>query len=74
MDYIKYETTLKASGKEYEKIVFWNRFIRNPVELILTWLPAVISIVLICMGYLSTYIAVIYAACWLLWNTYDDVR
>ena len=25
MDYIKYETTLKASGREYSKIVFWNR-------------------------------------------------
>lgn len=35
MDYIKYETTLKASGREYSKIVFWNRFIRNPIELIL---------------------------------------
>lgn len=48
MDYIKYETTLKASGREYSKIVFWNRFIRNPIELILTWLPAAITIV--CIG------------------------
>ena len=39
MDYIKYETTLKASGREYSKIVFWNRFIRNPIELILTCFP-----------------------------------
>ena len=44
MDYIKYETTLKASGREYSKIVFWNRFIRNPIELILTWLPAAITL------------------------------
>ena len=36
MDYIKYKTTLKASGDEYKKIVFWNRFVRNPVETILT--------------------------------------
>ena len=32
MDYIKYKTTLKASGDEYKKIVFWNRFVRNPVQ------------------------------------------
>ena len=64
MDFIKYDTTLKASGKEYEKIVFWNRFIRNPIELILTWLPAIASIVLISMGFISSYIAVLYAACW----------
>ena len=50
MDYIKYETTLKASGREYSKIVFWNRFIRNPIELILTWLPAAITIVCIALG------------------------
>lgn len=40
MDYIKYKTTLKASGVKYKKIVFWNRFVRNPVETILTWTPA----------------------------------
>ena len=39
MDIIKFNTTLKASGKDYFKIVFWNRFIRNPIELILSWLP-----------------------------------
>ena len=44
MDIIKFNTTLKASGKDYFKIVFWNRFIRNPIELILSWLPAVISL------------------------------
>ena len=64
MDYIKYETTLKASGREYSKIVFWNRFIRNPIELILTWLPAAITIVCIALGCFSSYLAVIYAACW----------
>ena len=36
MDIIKFNTTLKASGKDYFKIVFWNRFIRNPIELILS--------------------------------------
>lgn len=59
MDYIKYETTLKASGREYSKIVFWNRFIRNPIELILTWLPAAITIVCIALGCFSSYLAVI---------------
>lgn len=56
MDYIKYKTTLKASGDEYKKIVFWNRFVRNPVETILTWTPAVITIVLIVLGFLNTYL------------------
>lgn len=64
MEYIKYESTLKAGGDEYKKIVFWNRFIRNPIETILTWLPAAATIVFICLGYLNTYLAVIYAACW----------
>ena len=53
MDYIKYKTTLKASGDEYKKIVFWNRFVRNPVETILTWTPAAITIVLIVLGFLN---------------------
>ena len=56
MDYIKYKTTLKASGDEYKKIVFWNRFVRNPVETILTWTPAAITIVLIVLGFLNTYL------------------
>lgn len=64
MDFIKYNTTLKASGTEYKKIVFWNRFLRNPAELILSWLPAAATIVLIIMGYFNTYTAVIYAALW----------
>lgn len=64
MDFIQYETTLKASGEEYKKIVFWNRFVRNPLELILTWTPAALSIVAMCMGFFTSYTAVIYAACW----------
>lgn len=61
MDFIRYHTTLKACGDEYKKIVFWNRFLRNPTELILTLLPAVISVVLITMGYFNTYLAFFYA-------------
>ena len=53
-------TTLKASGKDYFKIVFWNRFIRNPIELILSWLPAVISLVLLCLHYYSSFLLNIY--------------
>lgn len=64
MDVITYKSTLKASGKEYSRIVFWNRFIRNPIELILTWIPAALSIVAIVMGYFTTFLSVIYAACW----------
>ncbi len=62
MDFIKYNTTLKASGDEYRKIVFWNRFLRNPIELILSWLPAAISIVLICFGLFNTYLVFFYTA------------
>ncbi len=64
MDFIQYDTTLKASGKEYSRIVFWNRFLRNPAELILTCLPAAVTLILIYFGLFSTYLAVIYAACW----------
>lgn len=63
MDIIKYKSTLKASGDDYKKIVFWNRFIRNPIELILSWLPALASVLLISLGYFNSYLAVIYACC-----------
>ena len=55
MDIIKFNTTLKASGKDYSRIVFWNRFVRNPIELILSWTPAVISIVLLCLHFIFGY-------------------
>ena len=61
---IKYDTRLKASGDEYRKIVFWNRFLRNPVETILTWLPAVTSIVLMCNGIFTYFMLILYAVCW----------
>ena len=64
MRIIKFNTTLKASGKDYFKIVFWNRFIRNPIELILSWLPAVISLVLLCLHYYSSFLLILYAVCW----------
>lgn len=64
MKELTYSTTLKACGKEYERIVFWNRFLRNPIELILSWIPAVISIILMSMGYITSFTAILYAACW----------
>ena len=60
----KYNTTLKASGNDYKKIVFWNRFLRNPVELILSWVPAVISIIMLASGRYNTFLLIIYAICW----------
>ncbi|MGN0159866.1 MAG: hypothetical protein ACI4AQ_00575 [Lachnospiraceae bacterium] len=60
MDFIKYSSTYKADGKKYEQIVFWNRFLRNKTEMILSLLPAAISIVALIMGYRSTYLMVIY--------------
>ena len=64
MDIIKFNTTLKASGKDYTKIVFWNRFIRNPIELILSWTPAIISLVLLSLHYYSSFLLILYAVCW----------
>ncbi|MGN0320665.1 MAG: hypothetical protein ACI4D1_07110 [Lachnospira sp.] len=64
MDIIKYDTTLKASGKDYSKIVFWNRFIRNPIELILSWTPAIISLILLICGIYSSFLLILYAVCW----------
>lgn len=64
MNILRYDTTLKASGKTYKKIVFWNRFIRNPIELILSWLPAVLSLVFLAKGYNNYFLLILYAVCW----------
>lgn len=61
----RYHTTLKASGDDYRKIVFWNRFIRNPIELLLTCVPAVITIVLLCAGLYNYFLLILYAICWI---------
>lgn len=63
MDIIKFESVFKASGDEYARIVFWNRFLRNPAELILSFIPAVISIVFMCLGYTNTFAMIIYLIC-----------
>lgn len=63
MDIIKFDSVFKASGDEYARIVFWNRFLRNPTELILTFVPAVICIVFLCMGYTNTFALIIYLIC-----------
>ena len=60
MDVIRFHTKLKAEGKEYARIVFWNRFWRNKTELILTLLPAVICIILFCLGFNNTYLLILY--------------
>ena len=60
----KYNTTLKASGNDYKKIVFCNRFLRNPIELILTWIPAAISLVMLILGKYNSFLLIIYAICW----------
>lgn len=64
MDIIKYNTTLKASGDDYRKIVFWNRFLRNPIELILTWTPAILTLIPLCMQYYNYFLLCLYASCW----------
>lgn len=60
MDTIRYTSTLKASGDEYKKIVFWNRFLRNKTELILSIIPAIISIILIILGFFSQFFLIGY--------------
>ncbi|MDD6573193.1 MAG: hypothetical protein PUF12_12490 [Thermoflexaceae bacterium] len=60
MDYIKFSSTYKADGAQYEKIVFWNRFLRNKTELIITLLPAIISIAAFACGYRSTFLMIVY--------------
>lgn len=63
MDIIKFNSVFKASGSEYAKIVFWNRFLRNPTELILTFTPAVISIGFFIAGFTNTFALIIYLMC-----------
>lgn len=60
MNIIKFNSTYKASGKQYEKIVFWNRFLRNKTELIITLTPALIGITAFCAGYRSTFLMIVY--------------
>lgn len=64
MKVLKYTSTLKACGKEYGKIVFWNRFLRNKTELIITVLPAIASIFLMINGYTNSFLLILYAIFW----------
>lgn len=61
MEIIRFDTVLKPSGKEYEKVCLWNRFVRTKLEAILTCLPGIISIVLFCMGVQDYFAIIIYA-------------
>lgn len=60
MEYIKFNSTYKADGKKYEQIVFWNRFLRNKTEMIVSLFPAVVSIAAFALGYRSTFLMIIY--------------
>lgn len=60
MDIIKFDSVFKASGDEYAKIVFWNRFLRNPTELILSFIPALISIACFIYGFTNTFALILY--------------
>lgn len=60
MDYIKFHSKFKADGKQYEQIVFWNRFIRTKIETILTLLPVIICIFFFANGYRSTFLMIVY--------------
>lgn len=65
MDVIHYSTKLKASGAEYKKIVFWNRFFRNKLELILSFIPAFTSIPLIYFGFGNSFLIFVYLIFWI---------
>lgn len=60
MDIIRFNTRLKADGKEYSRIVYWNRFWRNKTELILSCIPAIASIVLFACGFRSSFLMIVY--------------
>lgn len=60
MTHIKFHSTYKADGKKYEQIVFWNRFLRNKTELIISFLPAAICIGLFCYGYRTIFHMIVY--------------
>lgn len=61
MEIIRFESVLKPSGKEYERVCMWNRFVRTKLEAILTCIPAIISIVLFILGYRDIFAIIIYA-------------
>ena len=60
MDVIRYTTKLKASGAEYKKIVFWNRFLRNKLEAIFSIIPALSSILLLYLGFYNPFFVFAY--------------
>lgn len=47
MNIIRFTSTLKPSGKEYKKIVYWNRFIRMKLETIILTLLFIAGIFLL---------------------------
>ncbi len=60
MNVIKFHSTLKPDGKQYERIVFWNRFIRTKTETVLMILPIMLGIFFFVKGYRSTFMMVVY--------------
>ena len=60
MDVIRYTTMLKASGAEYKKIVFWNRFLRNKTEAVISIIPALSSILFIYLGFYNPFFVFAY--------------
>lgn len=62
MEIIRFESVLKPSGEEYQKVCMWNRFIRTRKELVLSILPGLASIVLLFMGYWDPFFVILYAA------------
>lgn len=64
MDILRFNSTLKACGDEYKKIVFWNRFLRNKTELILSFVPAIASLFLMYFGFTNTYLLMLYVIFW----------
>lgn len=61
MEIIRFESVLKPSGDEYRKVCMWNRFVRTKKEAVLSCLPGLLSIVLLCMGYRDPFFIIVYA-------------
>lgn len=63
MNILKFESTLKPSGKEYKKVVYWNRFIRTKKETIFLLILIAVALYILLSGTNEFVPLIIAAAC-----------
>lgn len=61
MDTTRFTQAYRPSGKEYENIFMWNRFLRKKLELLITFAPTILCILSIIAGFYSAPFIPIYA-------------